>query len=62
MLRLWSSRRSSGIRHAGMIDQVRFCSQSYASLQLTRRLEPKVQVGYIAANALGDLAGRMWTS
>ena len=39
-----------------MIDQVRFCSQSYESLQLTRRLEPKVRVGYIAANALGDLA------
>jgi glycerophosphoryl diester phosphodiesterase len=43
------------VRRAGMIAQVRYCSQSYESLKLNRRLEPGSSVGFIAANALGDL-------
>jgi len=42
------------IRGAGMLRRCRLCSQSYASLQLARQLEPGLPVGFIVATALGD--------
>jgi len=45
----------AAIRRAGMLDQCRLCSQSYESLMIARRLEPGLKVGWIGANALGDL-------
>ena len=45
----------AAITRAGMLDQCRICSQSYESLRIVRRLQPKLKVGWIAANALGDL-------
>jgi glycerophosphoryl diester phosphodiesterase len=44
------------IRGANMVDRCRLCSQSYESLQLARQLEPRLEVGYIAGAAIGDLA------
>jgi glycerophosphoryl diester phosphodiesterase len=44
------------IRTAKMVDRCRLCSQSYESLQLARQLEPRLEVGYIAGAAVGDLA------
>jgi len=44
------------IRAAKMVDRCRLCSQSYESLQLARQLEPRLDVGYIAGAAVGDLA------
>jgi glycerophosphoryl diester phosphodiesterase len=44
------------IRVAKMVDRCRLCSQSYESLQLARQLEPRLEVGYIAGAAIGDLA------
>lgn len=44
------------IRAAKMVDRCRLCSQSYESLQLARQLEPRLEVGYIAGAAVGDLA------
>jgi glycerophosphoryl diester phosphodiesterase len=43
------------IRGAKMVGRCRLCSQSYESLQLARQLEPRLEVGYIAATAVGDL-------
>lgn len=42
------------IQRSGMVDSCRICSQSYRSLQLVRRLEPRIEVGFIAAKVLGD--------
>ncbi len=42
------------IRRAEMLDECRICSQSYESLQLTRQLEPEMEVGFIAATTVGD--------
>jgi glycerophosphoryl diester phosphodiesterase len=44
------------IRGAKMVDRCRLCSQCYESLQLARQLEPQLEVGFIAATAVGDLA------
>ncbi len=45
----------AAIQEAGMVDQCRLCSQSYNSLMIARKLEPKLKVGWIGANAIGDL-------
>jgi glycerophosphoryl diester phosphodiesterase len=37
------------------VDRCRLCSQSYESLQLARQLEPRLEVGFIAGAAVGDL-------
>ena len=42
------------IRAVGMLAQCRICSQSYASLQLAKTLESKIEVGFIVATAIGD--------
>jgi glycerophosphoryl diester phosphodiesterase len=42
------------IRRAGMAGRCRVCSQSYPAIQRARRLEPKLQIGFIVARALGD--------
>ncbi len=44
------------IQSAKMVDRCRLCSQSYESLQLARQLEPRLEVGFIAGAAIGDLA------
>ena len=44
------------LREANMIGRCRLCSQSYESLQLARQLEPRLDVGYIVATAVGDPA------
>ncbi len=44
------------IRAANMVDQCRLCSQSYESIQLARRLEPRIPIGLIVATSLGDSA------
>lgn len=46
----------TAIRKANMVDRCRICSQSYPSLQLARRLEPSLPIGFIAATSIGDLA------
>ena len=46
----------AAIQAAGMVDRCRICSQSYESIQLAREIEPKLEIGFIAANTLGDLA------
>ena len=46
----------AAIQAAGMTDRCRICSQSYEGLQEIRKIEPKLEIGYIAANTLGDLA------
>jgi glycerophosphoryl diester phosphodiesterase len=43
------------IQRAGMADSCRVCSQSYRSLRLARTLEPTIEIGFIAARALGDV-------
>ncbi len=42
------------IRAADMLDQCRICSQSYESLQIVRKSEPKVPIGFIVATSVGD--------
>lgn len=51
-----TERTVAAIQRAGLADRCRICSQSYESLQLSRRLEPRMEVGFIAAVAVGDLA------
>jgi glycerophosphoryl diester phosphodiesterase len=43
------------LRQAQMMGRCRICSQSYESLQLARQIEPGLEVGYIAATAVGQL-------
>jgi glycerophosphoryl diester phosphodiesterase len=45
----------AAIQQAGMVDRCRLCSQSYASLQLARRLAPSLPIGFIVATSIGDL-------
>jgi glycerophosphoryl diester phosphodiesterase len=51
-----TERTVAAIQRAGLVERCRICSQSYDSLQLSRRLEPRLKVGFIAAVAVGDLA------
>ncbi len=51
-----TERTVAAIQRAGLVERCRICSQSYESLQLARRLEPRMEVGFIAAVAVGDLA------
>jgi glycerophosphoryl diester phosphodiesterase len=51
-----TERTVAAIQRAGLVERCRICSQSYESLQLSRRLEPRMEVGFIAAVAVGDLA------
>lgn len=46
----------AAIQKAGMVERCRLCSQSYASLQWARRLEPSLPIGFIAGASIGDLA------
>lgn len=46
----------AAIQQAGMVNRCRICSQSYASIQLARRLEPSLPIGFIAGASIGDLA------
>jgi glycerophosphoryl diester phosphodiesterase len=45
----------AAIRGAKMVSQCRICSQSYAAIQLARKLEPAMPIGFIAATSVGDL-------
>ncbi len=45
------------VRKAGITHRCRLCSQSYEALQLARRMEPGLEVGFIAGGRLGDLSG-----
>jgi glycerophosphoryl diester phosphodiesterase len=51
-----TERTVAAIQRAGLVERCRICSQSYESLQLARRLEPRMEIGFIAAVAVGDLA------
>lgn len=46
----------AAVRRAGMVDRCRVCSQSYEALRTTRRLEPRLPIGFIAGAAIGDLS------
>lgn len=43
------------IQAAGAVDRVRLCSQSYEALRLALEREPRLTIGFIAGNAIGDL-------
>lgn len=45
------------IKRAGIVNRCRLCSQSYEGLQMARKMEPGLQVGFIAGGQLGDLSG-----
>lgn len=45
----------AAIRTAKMVSQCRICSQSFAAIQLARKLEPAMPIGFIAATSVGDL-------
>jgi glycerophosphoryl diester phosphodiesterase len=42
------------IRQANMVAGCRICSQSFESIQLAREIEPRLQIGFIVATAVGD--------
>ncbi|MBX3441458.1 MAG: glycerophosphoryl diester phosphodiesterase membrane domain-containing protein [Planctomyces sp.] len=42
------------IQRLDMADRCRVCSQSYESLQLARRIEPQIPIGFIVATSVGD--------
>lgn len=42
------------IRQSGMTSQCRICSQSYACIQLAKKIEPEIEIGFIVATSLGD--------
>jgi glycerophosphoryl diester phosphodiesterase len=44
------------VKAAGITDRCRLCSQSYESLQLARRIQPGIPVGFIAGAQLGELS------
>jgi glycerophosphoryl diester phosphodiesterase len=44
----------AALGEAGLVGRCRLCSQSYESLQLARQIEPRLEVGYIVATAVGD--------
>jgi len=44
------------LRERRLLGKSRICSQSYRAIQHARQLAPEVEIGFIAANALGDLA------
>lgn len=44
------------VKRAGTIQRCRLCSQSYEGLQLARRMEPGLQIGFIAGGQIGDLS------
>jgi glycerophosphoryl diester phosphodiesterase len=43
------------IHAAKMVSQCRICSQSYAAIQMARKMEPAIPIGFIAATSVGDL-------
>jgi glycerophosphoryl diester phosphodiesterase len=43
-------------RRAGILSRCRLCSQSYEGMLLAKRLAPKLEIGYIAGAALGNLS------
>lgn len=42
------------IQRADMVDRCRICSQSFESIKLARELEPRLEIGFIVATAVGD--------
>jgi glycerophosphoryl diester phosphodiesterase len=52
-----TERTIAAIQTAGLVSRCRICSQSYASLQRSREIEPRLPVGFIAGASVGDLAG-----
>jgi glycerophosphoryl diester phosphodiesterase len=46
----------AAIRKAGLVDHCRICSQSYEAIYAARQIEPRMQIGFIAGAAVGDLA------
>jgi glycerophosphoryl diester phosphodiesterase len=44
------------LRDRNLLARSRICSQSYQAIQHARKLAPEVEIGFIAANALGDLS------
>lgn len=44
------------LRDRQLLRRSRVCSQSYPAIQHARQLAPELEIGFIAANALGDLA------
>lgn len=51
-----TSRVVEAITKAGLVGRCRICSQSYEALQISRRLEPRMAVGYIAGAVIGDVS------
>jgi len=46
----------AAIRQGGIAGRCRVCSQSYAAIRRAKELEPKIEIGYIAGAAIGDLS------
>jgi glycerophosphoryl diester phosphodiesterase len=44
------------LKRAGQADGTRICSQSYEGIRLAKETEPRVQIGFIAGAAIGDLS------
>jgi glycerophosphoryl diester phosphodiesterase len=44
------------LRKTKMLPHCRLCSQSYEALQLSRQLEPDLEVGFVIATSIGDPA------
>lgn len=50
-----AARVVEAIRVAGLLDRCRVCSQSYEGLMRVRQLEPRLPLGFIVAQSVGDL-------
>lgn len=48
----------AAVQKADFIGRCRICSQSYEALQRVREIEPRIEVGFIAGAAVGDLSRR----
>ncbi|MCY2964160.1 MAG: glycerophosphodiester phosphodiesterase family protein [Planctomycetota bacterium] len=44
------------LKRRGLTGRTRICSQSYASIQFAKRQAPDLEIGFIAAKSVGDLA------
>jgi glycerophosphoryl diester phosphodiesterase len=51
-----ATRTVAAIQKAGLVKSCRICSQSYQAIQAARQIEPRIQIGFIAGAAVGDLA------
>jgi glycerophosphoryl diester phosphodiesterase len=50
-----ATRVVEALRVAGLLDRCRVCSQSYEGLMRVRQLEPRLPLGFIVAQSVGDL-------